>query len=156
MINKDGDYFCRVSRKIYWKVYFFLLVCTGFIVAGYVYGVPPGKHVLIGFGVTILIGVKATEGHRLLHSYKITDHHLLHNHGILARQTKKILLSTVGDFEMNQNFWQRIFGLGDISIYHYGTEHVIKISNIGKPHEFSNFLQDKLFAAKGISMTGHG
>ncbi len=154
MINKDGDYFCRVSRKIYWKVYLFLLVCTGFIIAGYVYDNPPGKFVLIGFGITLVVGMRASEAHRLKDSYVITHHHLLHHHGIISKRVKKILLSSVGDFEVNQTFIQRIFNVGDIQIYHYGNEHIIKISNIPKPTEFGDFLQDKLFLSKG-ALSGH-
>jgi len=149
MIDKNGDYFCRISRKVYWKVYLFLLVCAGFIVAGYVYGVSPGRNVLIGFGVTVVIGVKATEAHRLMRSYKITHHHVLHRHGVFSRQVKKVLLSSVGDFQVNQSFWQRIFNLGDISIYHYGNEHTMKVCNIGRPAEFADYLQEKLLLAKG-------
>jgi len=148
MIDRNGDYFCRVSRKVYWKVYLFLLICVGFIVAGYAFDVPPGKNVLIGFGVTLVLGVKVTEAHRLVHSYKITHHHLLHKHGIVSRQTKQVLLSSIGDFEINQTFWQRIFNTGDISIYHYGNEHIMKVKSIGRPMDFADFLQDKLVLSK--------
>jgi uncharacterized membrane protein YdbT with pleckstrin-like domain len=149
MIDKNGDYFCRVSRKIYWKVYLFFLVCTGFIIASYAYGIQPGKYVLISFGVTLVIGTKVTEAHRLIHSYKITHHHLLHTHGLVSRKVKKILLSSVGDFQVDQTFWQRIFNMGDISIYHYGNDHSMKISNIGRPKEFADYFQNKLLIAKG-------
>lgn len=153
MINKDGDYFCRVSRKVYWKVYLFLFVCLAFIIASYAYGISPGKYALIGFGVVFVIGMRASEAHRLKNSYKITHHHLLHSHGIISRRVKKILLSSVGDFEVNQTFFQRLFNLGDIQIYHYGNEHIIKISNIPRPHEFADFLQEKLLVAKGALMS---
>jgi len=79
----------------------FFLICVGFVVAGYAYGVPPDKYVLIGFGVTLVVGMKVTEGHRLVHSYKITHHHLWHKHGIISRQVKQILLYSVGDFKIN-------------------------------------------------------
>lgn len=151
MIDYNGDYFCRVSRKIYWKVYLFLLVCAGFVVAGYVYDIPPSKDVLIGLGVTLAIGIKATEAHRLVHSYKITHHHLLHKHGLFSRQIKKVLLSSVGDFKIIQTFWQRIFNVGDILVYHYGNEHIIKVTNIGRPREFADFFQNKLLIAKGAA-----
>ena len=154
MIDNNGDYFCRVSRKIYWKVYVFLVVCVGFIAAGYVYDIPPEKNVLIGFGVTFAIGIKATEAHRLVHSYRITHHHLLHNHGLFSRQIKKILLSSVGDFKIVQTFWQRIFNMGDVLVYHYGNEHVMKVTNIGSPGKFADFFQNKLLIAKGAA-SGH-
>jgi|TARA_B100002003_G_C14006759_1_gene485863 membrane protein YdbS with pleckstrin-like domain len=155
MIDSNGDYFCRVSRKIYWKVYLFLFVCAGFIVAGYGYGVPPGKEVLIGFGVTLAIGMKATEAHRLVHSYKITHHHLSHQHGLFSRKTKQVLLSSIGDFKVDQSFWQRVFNMGNIFIYHYGNDHAIEVINIGRPQEFAEFLQKKLLIAKGVMASAH-
>ena len=149
MIDNNGDYFCRVSRKIYWKVYLLLLVCAGFVSAGYVYDVSPGKDVLIGFTVIFVVGIKATETHRLVHSYKITHHHLLHKHGLFSRRIKQVLLSSIGDFKINQSFWQRIFNMGDVFIYHYGNDHAMKVSSIGRPNEFADFLQEKLLIAKG-------
>lgn len=149
MIDSNGDYFCRVSRKIYWKVYLFLLVFAGFVIAGYVYDSPPGKNVLIGFGVTLVIGVKVTEGHRLVNSYKITHHHLLHRSGLFSREIKKVLLSSVGDFKIIQTFWQRIFNVGDILVYHYGNESILRVTNIARPEEFADFFQEKLLISKG-------
>ncbi|HDL02370.1 MAG TPA: PH domain-containing protein, partial [Candidatus Pacearchaeota archaeon] len=143
------------SRKVYWKVYLFLLICAGVIVAGYAYDIPPSKSVLIGFGVTFAIGMKVTEGHRLLHSYKITHHHLVHTHGFFSRQAKKILLSSIADFKVSQSFWQRIFNFGDVYIYHYADVHIIKASNINRPSEFGDYLQGKLLMTKGGSVIGH-
>jgi uncharacterized membrane protein YdbT with pleckstrin-like domain len=154
MIDSNGDYFCRVSRKIYWKVYVLLLICVGFVVAGYTSGIPPDKNVLIGFSVIFIVGVKATEAHRLVHSYKITHHHLLHKRGLFSRQIKKVLLSSVGDFKIIQTFWQRIFNVGDVLVYHYGNEHIMKVTNIGRPEEFADFFQNKLLISKG-AMPGH-
>lgn len=154
MIDYNGDYFCRVSRKIYWKVYLFLFVCAALIVAGYVYDIPPGRNILIGFGVTFIIGVKGTETHRKMHSYKITHHHLSHKHGLFSRKTKQVLLSSIGDFKIDQSFWQRMFNTGNIFIYHYGNDHAMEIVNIGRPQDFVDFLEKKLLIAKGVT-AGH-
>ena len=149
MIDSNGDYFCRASRKVYWKVYLFLFAFLGFVIASYVRGVPPSNSVLIGFGVTLAIGMKVTEAHRLVNSYRITDHHLLHRNGLFSRQVKKVLLSSVGDFKIIQTFWQRVFNVGDILVYHYGNESILRVVNIGRPGEFADFFQDKLLVAKG-------
>ena len=149
MIDKNGDYFCRVSRKIYWKVYLLLFACIALVATGYAYDVSPSKDVFIGFGVLFAVGVKATEAHRLSRSYKITHHHLSHKHGLFSMQTKQVLLSSVGDFKVAQTFWQRVFGLGDIYIYHYADTPIMKISNIGRPKDFCDFLEKKLLIAKG-------
>lgn len=144
MIDKNGDYYCRNSRKIYLGIYFLLVIPIALAILGYFYGMPPNKNFFIGLAIVLAIGIKATELHRIGHAYKITHDHLWHKKGVVSQNIKKVFLPTISDIDLIQTPWQRIMNYGDVVVYRYGETGIIKIKNIDKPKRFVDFLQQKM------------
>lgn len=53
-------------------------------------------------------------------SLTITDEELRYEVGILNKQRSEIRLSSIRSVRINQSFWQRIFGTGDLDIFTAG------------------------------------
>jgi len=51
------------------------------------------------------------------HVYTLTDQRLKHSHGIFTKVTEDLELYRVRDTRLQQGFWQRMLGRGDVILY---------------------------------------
>lgn len=77
--------------------------------------------------------------------YVITNERLFVEEGILAKKKKDIPLQKINDMEVNQSFFQRIFGAGNIFVL-TGNDQPTVLKNIDKPDDFKNTLSDEVSA----------
>lgn len=83
-----------------------------------------------GLGIPLLLGWYAiARSHKLT----ITDRELRYERGILNKQHSEMQLSAVRSVRVNQNLWQRMFGMGDIEIYSAGDNPEIVAKGMPDP-----------------------
>ena len=75
---------------------------------------------------------------------KVTDKRILLKRGILSKNTNEINIKDIRNIQTNQTFFQRIFGVGTISISSAGTGGIeIKVSGIKKPNKLREMIREK-------------
>lgn len=62
--------------------------------------------------------------------------------GMFSRSTRTMELSKVQDVHVNQTFFQRLLGIGDLGIESAGETGRLTISNIDRPHEVADYILD--------------
>jgi uncharacterized membrane protein YdbT with pleckstrin-like domain len=72
----------------------------------------------------------------------ILDDRLRYETGLLSRTTRTILVSRVQDVTVHQRVSQRIFGVGDLSIETAGEASRLTISQIDRPQEIANHINE--------------
>jgi uncharacterized membrane protein YdbT with pleckstrin-like domain len=70
----------------------------------------------------------------------ITGKRLRYDLGMLSRSTRTMELAKVQDVHVDQTFFQRILGLGNLSIQSAGETGNITIQNIDRPHDVAEFI----------------
>ena len=141
-----GEKILRVhnSRKAYVFIYLMMIIVAGLIIYIKVMNLPLNKGALIGAVSFIGLGILFTEIHRKRISYEITPIYLIHNKGILSRKSKKILLESIVDIDLNQKLWQRLLGYGNIDVHAASGANIIKLKNINKPERFVDILEEQV------------
>lgn len=132
------------SRKVYLWVYLMIIILIAIIVFIKFYDSPLNNFVLIGVGIFIVLGIFFTELHRQIDSYKITSNYLMHSNGILSKETRKILIQSIVDIDLRQNFWQRLLNYGTIDIHSVSGANLIKVEKINKPNKFVDVLETRM------------
>jgi putative membrane protein len=72
----------------------------------------------------------------------ILDDRLRYERGLLGRTTRTILISRVQDVTVHQRVGQRIFGTGDLSIETAGAASRETISQIDRPREIADHINE--------------
>jgi uncharacterized membrane protein YdbT with pleckstrin-like domain len=62
--------------------------------------------------------------------------------GLISRATRIIQLPKVQDVRVMQTFWQRLFGVGDISIETAGEHSRLVLDNLDQPRELAEQITD--------------
>jgi uncharacterized membrane protein YdbT with pleckstrin-like domain len=62
--------------------------------------------------------------------------------GLTSKSTRIIQLPKVQDVRVIQSFWQRIFGVGDISIETAGENSRLVVENLDRPRELAEQITD--------------
>jgi uncharacterized membrane protein YdbT with pleckstrin-like domain len=76
----------------------------------------------------------------------IASDRLRYETGMLSRSTRTIQLSKVQDVQVDQTLFQRLFGVGNLSIETAGETSRLTIANIDQPQEVADEIMD---AAQG-------
>ncbi len=138
----------RNSRKIYFLFYLAIIALS----IGVFYYLATGKEItkpmLWGMGIFLILGIKATEIHRLRNLYEIQKDGFVHTKGIINRLSKKRDLLSISDVEVSQNFFQRMLGYGTVYVIQFSKESAVKVGSINKPYEFANVLQKTMTQAR--------
>ncbi len=132
------------SRKVYVFIYLMMIIVAGLIIYIKVMGLPLNKNAFIGAVSFIVLGILITEIHRKRVSYEITTLYLIDNKGILSKKSKKILLESIVDIDLNQKLWQRLLGYGSIHVHAASGANIIKLKNINKPERFVDALEKQV------------
>lgn len=132
------------SRKVYVFIYLMMIIVAGLIVYIKVMDLPLNKNAFIGAVSFIVLGILITELHRKRISYEITLLYLIHNKGILSKKSKKILLESIVDIDLNQKLWQRLLGYGNVEVHAASGANIIKVKNINKPEKFVDILEKQV------------
>ncbi len=129
------------SRKVYVFIYLMMILVAGLIIYIKVMELPLNKFALMGAVLFIVLGILITEICRKRIGYEITPLYLVHLKGIVSRKSKKILLESIVDIDLNQNLWQRLLGYGNIEVHAASGANIIKLKNINKPEKFVDLLE---------------
>ncbi len=132
------------SRKVYVFIYLMIIIVVGLVVYIGIMDLSWNKYVLIGAGIFVLLGVLITEISRKRVGYEISSLYLVHIKGIVSRKSKKILLESIVDIDLNQNLWQRLWGYGNIEVHAASGANVIKLKNLNKPEKFVDMLEEQV------------
>ena len=134
----------RTSRKIYFPVYFMIIIL--FLTAGYLQF--SGKEVdSLALEIILIFSFAAflfTEGHRFQNLYAIDNQSIIHVKGILFKNTKRTDLTSVSDVELIQNPWQILLNYGNVEVSVFSKDNSTNVKNINRPLEFMTFLQKKM------------
>ncbi|MBI2042806.1 PH domain-containing protein [Candidatus Pacearchaeota archaeon] len=132
----------RNSRKIYFPVYFMILVL--FLAVGMIkyQGKEVNDFAFKSVLVFSALGIVWTEMHRLRNKYEITDNSVVHIKGLFFRTIKKTDIHALSDAELKQNPWQRILGIGNVSANAFSEVNVLR--NVNSPHDVIGFLEGKM------------
>jgi len=75
--------------------------------------------------------------------YKVDEDRLYMKQGFLKTQTDETLLYRILDIKSTRTLWQRIFGVGTVTLFctDHTNEH-LELKNIKKPDQVRRFLSD--------------
>lgn len=95
-------------------VYLLCILLTAGVVAGY-FMTTVGSVVLYGLALPIILGFAFWLGTRT-HVYQITTERVLETTGLLSRHTSELELYRVRDYAVDEPFWLRLVGCGNITL----------------------------------------
>ena len=79
----------------------------------------------------------------------VTTDRLIHRVGVLGKKGKEIPLERVNDIAVNQTFFERIIGAGDVTIESGGERGQQVFTDISKPFIVQNVIYTEMELAKG-------
>ena len=83
--------------------------------------------------------------------YSITEDRLFRETGLLNLREEELLLYRVRDLTLTRSLWQRIFGVGTITVTSSDkTTPSLEIKNIKKSKDIKEFLHSKVEEAKRV------
>lgn len=75
--------------------------------------------------------------------YKVTNQRLIIEEGLLTLRTREIELFRVRDISVKRNIWERMFGIGDITLLSTdATNPVILLKNIKDSHVIKDLIRE--------------
>lgn len=95
-------------------VYLLCLLLTAGVITGY-FMTTIGPVVLYGLLLPVILGFAFWLGTRT-HVYQITSERVLETTGLLSRHTSELELYRVRDYEVDEPFWLRLVGCGNITL----------------------------------------
>ncbi|HMA51116.1 MAG TPA: PH domain-containing protein [Magnetospirillaceae bacterium] len=135
--NETVLYITRLSRIVYLKAVFVILVGLGF--AGWAAQGPDSQNPLYAVaGLAVLVGLTlflVAFIRRQSSEFAVTDKRVIVKVGLFSRRSIELLLTKVEAITVDQTLWGRIFGYGSITIIGTGgTKEPFHL--IGDPLEF--------------------
>ena len=138
----------RGSRKLYLPIYLMIIVLILFLAVIKINNLEITKIGLFSSIAFIILGIKATEIHRLNNKYEVNPASLVHTTGYFNKMSKRLDFHSVSDISLSQNFWQRILGYGDINVSIFASEASTTLKNIASPNKFIELLETRASIAK--------
>lgn len=140
----EGVLKTRISRKVY--IPYYAMVLAILILFGILYlSEVSVTHVqLIVAIVFIIIILKITEVHRFGLLYEINPDSLVQTIGILNKKIKRVDYFAISDLDITQNFWQRIWGYGNVNVRLFSKDSTTTIENVNSPKKIAEFLEDSI------------
>ena len=87
--------------------------------------------------------------------YEVTPDRFITKIGLLRTETNELLLYRILDIRLVRSLWQKIFGMGTITLYSADKSHgTLEVKNIAKPEAVRKFLSkivEQQRADKGIT-----
>jgi len=144
MKNYELDISISNSRKTYIPIYLMVGTLIVIIVLIKYEGLPLQEVAVLGAVVFVILCIGFSEIHRVGRSYKITKDFMVYTEGYLNKKTKKISLLTISDIDIQQSFWQRIMGFGNVKVHIFSEGSTIKLKGISFPAKFAELLEDTM------------
>jgi uncharacterized membrane protein YdbT with pleckstrin-like domain len=127
----------------------FILLCAAvFLYVNYFPGASPW---LLIFPALLFLFPMAGSIRRHFTRMTFVGDKLRYEIGILSKTTRTIQISKIQDVTVSQSLWQRLFGIGTLSIETAGETSRLTIANIDEPRVVAEELLD---AAQGHSPLG--
>src|SRR6185503_16201258 len=104
---------------------------------------------LAGAFVPAVVAIFQTLARRLSLRYRLTNHRLFTERGILSRQHDEIELIRVDDISVHQNLLQRLFGVGTVTVLSTDTSSPqLRMEGIARPIELKELLRSQVRARR--------
>lgn len=81
----------------------------------------------------------------------ITNRRMMRFEGLFNRHMVESVLDKINDVSLNQTFWGRVFGYGDVTVLTAAESGIQEMRNIAKPFEF----KQALFKARSMEAEGN-
>jgi hypothetical protein len=81
----------------------------------------------------------------------ITNRRMMRFEGLFNRHMVESVLDKINDVTLNQTFWGRVFGYGDVTVLTAAESGIQEMRNIAKPFEF----KQALFKARSMDADGN-
>ena len=136
--NETVLYFTRLSRVVYLKALFVVLIGLGFAAWAAAQGPDSKNPLYVVAGLAFLVGLTLflfAFIRRQSSEFAVTDKRVIIKVGLLSRRSIEILLTKVEAITVDQTLVGRIFGYGSITIIGTGGTHEL-FHLIGDPLEF--------------------
>jgi membrane protein YdbS with pleckstrin-like domain len=131
----------RKSRKAYFFLYLMILIVLGALFYLKYMGKTPSKNSLIISFIFIVVLIQFIEIQRFRNWWAITNKSIIQSLGIFNKNVREIGFSSISDLDVDQPFFKRILGFGDVNVRLFLNETSISITDINKPEEFIEELQ---------------
>lgn len=133
----------RMTRKTYIP-YYGLFVLALFL-SGYLFIIGTSSITTTAMVfLAIIIGIKATEIHRLGHAYEVNPLSVVHTRGYFATHSRRIDLFAISDIIVKQTILQRMLNYGDVHIRMFANDTANTIKNVHDPGHFARFVEKKM------------
>jgi membrane protein YdbS with pleckstrin-like domain len=129
--EKDLTPKIRVARRAYLFYYLMAFIIAGIIIYTYLTGGRIETKVLLLSGLFILLIIKFVEIHRMSLYFRIGTEGIEVSEGIFIKSLRRIGYGSVSDLDYIKNPWQRILGIGTVSIHQF--EHKIVMKDVINP-----------------------
>lgn len=142
--HEKTTYSTTNSRKLYLPIYLMIFILLAIIFFIRNSGKTPNDIVLIATGIFIAISLISTELHRLSNRYEIDQNHIIHNQGILKKNSKRIFIPTISDLILNQSPLQRLLKFGTLEVHRFSEGSSMNVKHISNPKKFLEILEKKM------------
>jgi membrane protein YdbS with pleckstrin-like domain len=86
---------------------------------------------------------------RRLSKVTVTGDKLRYEAGLFSKSTRSVELVKVQDVRVDQTFWQRMFGIGDLSLETAGGSSRIEMDSIDRPQAAADHILELARAQRG-------
>ena len=104
----------------------------------------------LGFGLALLIFTALRHIKRRMSTITITGDKLRFETGLFSKSTRSVELVKVQDVRVDQTFWQRMFGIGDLSLETAGGSSRIEMDQIDRPQEAADHILELARTQRGL------
>ena len=149
-----GKTIIRTSRKSFIPIYFMVIVLLIIIAYIQLKGMPLSGPLFIVAIIFIVIILKFSEVHRLLHHYDITPNALEKVEGFFVQRTKRMHYYSISNLHLSQSLWDKFLNIGTIEVAQFSETLRTEIKKINKPKEFIRNVSDMISRSGGRGI-GH-
>lgn len=94
---------------------------------------------IIGFGIAIFVG--GFLANRSI-DWSVTSDRIIERRGVLATNRREMELADIRSVEVSQRLFQRMLGLGDVTIASAASaDSIVRLSHIGTPNEIAETIR---------------
>ena len=113
-------------------------------------GTPPEASWSLLLPAALLIFTALRHIKRRMSTLTITGDKLRFESGLFSKSTRSVELVKVQDVRVDQTFWQRMAGIGDLSLETAGGSSRIEMDQIDRPHEAADHILELAKAQRGM------
>jgi putative membrane protein len=113
-------------------------------------GIPQSAYWSLLLPAALLFFTAVRHVRRRLAKLTITGDKLRFESGLFSKSTRSVELVKVQDVRVDQSFWQRIFGVGDLSLETAGGSSRIEMDQIDRPQEAADHILELARTQRGV------